>query len=114
GDFIHTAHRIANVLARAGRADEIHVHLAKLAGIYGVDRELANTAEDIAAAPKPESYFELARELRSDKSAADSAAALGACLRGLVRFPKDASLYAAAAEHSAALGRIDQPIVLYE
>jgi len=113
-DFIHTAHRIANVLARAGRADEIHTHLAKLSGIYGTDRELSNIADDIAAAPKPEAYFELARQLRGDKVAADPAAALGAALRGIARFPKDASLYASAAEHSAALGRIDQPIALYE
>jgi tetratricopeptide (TPR) repeat protein len=113
-DFIHTAHRIANVLARAGRADEIHIHLAKLAGPYGTDRDLSNAADDIAAAPKPEAYFELARQLRGDKVAVDPAAALGAALRGLAKFPKDASLYAAAAEHATALGRIDQPIALYE
>jgi tetratricopeptide (TPR) repeat protein len=113
-DLIHTAHRIANVLSRAGRADEIHAHLSKLAGIFGVDRELSTTAEDIAVAGKSEAYFELARQLHGDKNAPDAAAALGACLRGLARYPHDSSLFAAAAEHSATLGRIDQPIAFYE
>ncbi len=112
-DITQTAHRIANALARAGRADEINAHVAGIVGI-GADRELAAKAEAVATHPTPAAYLELAALLRSDKNAPDPAAALATCLRGLARFATDASLYAAAAEDAAALGRIDQPIALYE
>jgi tetratricopeptide (TPR) repeat protein len=113
-DYMHTAHRVANALARAGRADEIAAHLAKLSGPFGTDRALTTLAEDVAVAPKPAAYFELARALRDDKGAADGDAALGVSMRGLQRFPRDASLYGIAGEDAAALGRIDQPIALDE
>ena len=113
-DILRTSHRIAIALARAGRSDEIHAHLSKLAGIFGIDRDLAARAEAVAAHPTADAYFELARNLRIDKNTPDPAAALAACLRGLQRFPHDPSLSAAAAEDAAALGRIDQPIELYE
>ncbi|MGE5186625.1 MAG: hypothetical protein ACM31C_31430 [Acidobacteriota bacterium] len=113
-DILRTSHRIANALARAGRAEEIHAHLAKLSGIFGIDRELSVRAEAVATHPDAAAYFELARVLGSDKNAPDPAAALATCLRGLARFPHDASLAGAAAEDAAALGRVAQPIALYE
>jgi tetratricopeptide (TPR) repeat protein len=112
-DITQTSHRIANALARAGRADEIHAHISGLVGI-GADRELAAKAEAVATHATPAAYLELAMALRNDKNAPDPGAALATCLRGLARFPTDASLYAAAAEEAASLGRIDQPIGLYE
>ena len=112
-DVIHTAHRIANVLARAGRIADIHSHLAGLTGI-GTDRELAIRAEILADQPTPDSYAELARALRTDKEAPDPAAALAVCLRGLRDFPDDTGLLADAAGDAATLGRVAQPIALYE
>jgi tetratricopeptide (TPR) repeat protein len=112
-DVIHTAHRIANVLARAGRLPEIHVHLAKLTGI-GTDRELAIRAEILSDQPTADAYAELARSLRSDKDTPDAAAALAVCLRGLEDYPHDIGLLADAAGDAATLGRIAQPIALYE
>jgi tetratricopeptide (TPR) repeat protein len=112
-DVIHTAHRIANVLARAGRLGDIHTHLAGLSGI-GTDRELDIRAEILADQPTPDAYSELARALRTDKEAPDPAASLAVCLHGLQQFPDDAGLYADAAGDAATLGRVAQPIALYE
>jgi tetratricopeptide (TPR) repeat protein len=84
------------------------------------DRELYARAEIVAEQPTAEAYVELARTLRDlahlhdDDSTSDPTAALAACQAGLARFPGDASLLAAAAEHAQALGRIDQPIALLE
>ena len=120
-DVAATGHRIGIALARAGRANEINAALGRLApGIGNADRELRTRAEIVAGQPTAESYIELARSLRdlehqNEASAApDPDAALAVCLTGLVRFPKDPDLLAAAAEHAQALGRIDQPIALYE
>jgi tetratricopeptide (TPR) repeat protein len=112
-DVIHTAHRIANALARAGRISEIHGHLTRLNGI-GSDRELAIRAEILADQPTADAYAELARALRDDKDAPDPAAALAVCLRGLVDHGSDTGLLADGAADAAALGRIEQPIALYE
>jgi tetratricopeptide (TPR) repeat protein len=112
-DVIHTAHRIANALARAGRLSEIHAHLAHLNGI-GSDRELAIRAEILADQPTADAYAELARALRDDKDAPDPAAALAVCLRGLTDHAGDTGLLADGAGDAAALGRIAQPIALYE
>jgi tetratricopeptide (TPR) repeat protein len=112
-DVIHTAHRIANVLARAGRAAQIHTHLAQLVGI-GSDRELAIRAEILFDQPTADAYLELARALRADKEAPDAAAALAVCVRGLHDFPDDVPLLIEAAGSAEAIDRIDQPIQLYE
>jgi tetratricopeptide (TPR) repeat protein len=107
-DYLATARRIANVLARAGRASEIHRHLAQLSGGGGSDRELAIRAEVVADQPTADAYAELAAALRTDERAGDSAAALAVCLSGLERFPGDPGLLAAAGGDARELGRIDQ------
>ena len=114
-DILQTARHLANVLARAGRTDDIPKHLAELHGI-GEDKELRVRADALVGAPTAEAYLELARALRSDDhdQTPDHTAALGVCLAGLKRFPSSAPLLAAAAEDAATLGRIEQPIALYE
>ena len=112
-DLLKTAHRIANALARADRISEIHAHLAKLVGMYGVDKELAVRAEIVHDRPTADAYADLARALRADPEAGDPGAALAVCLRGLRDFPNDEELLAAAAGDAAELGRVDQPIALY-
>jgi tetratricopeptide (TPR) repeat protein len=112
-DILSTSRRIANVLARAHRAKEIHRHLASIKGI-GSDRDLTARAEILAENPTAEAYGELASLLRSDENASDPAAALETCLAGLERFPTDASLLTAAGGDARTLGRIDQAIALYE
>lgn len=112
-DILTTGRRIANVLARAGRIDEIHLQLAKLKGL-GTDRELAAHAEVLANHPTADAYAELAAALRVDEHAPDAAAALATCLAGLAKFPQDPGLALAAASDARALGRVDQAIELYE
>jgi tetratricopeptide (TPR) repeat protein len=113
-DILATARRIAITLARAGRTSQIHAHLATLTGFYGVDRELAMRAEIVAEQPTADAYYELARTVRNDEKNPDAAASLAICLDGLVRFPDDPTLLVAAAGDAASLGRLDQPIQLYE
>jgi len=72
-------------------------------------------AEAVASSPSPDNYAELAKLLRSeDHQAPDQAAALAVALAGAAKFPHDAGLKLLAAESAAALGRIEQPIALYE
>ena len=113
-DILATARHLANALARAGRTDEIAAHLDKLVGI-GADKELAQRA-DALTKPTADAYVELARALRSEDhdQTPDHAAALGVCVTGLKRFPNDPALLASAAEDAADLGRVEQPIELYE
>lgn len=113
-DVLAAGRRIANVLARAGRASEIHLQLARLSGNYGVDRELTIRAEVVADQPTAEAYTRLASALRIDEHAADPAAALAVCLAGLTKFPGNAGLLTAAGGDARTLGRIDQAIALYE
>ena len=113
-DFLSTGRRIANVLARAGRASEIHRALARLTTTYGADRELAVRAELIADQPTAEGYGELANELATDEHTPDAAAALAVCLAGLAKFPANASLLGSAGNDARTLGRIDQAIALYQ
>jgi tetratricopeptide (TPR) repeat protein len=113
-DLLSTARRIAGVLARAGRASEIHRRLAQLSGGYGSDRELGIRAEVVADQPTADAYGELAAALRVDEREPDPAAALAVCLAGLARFPGDAGLLAAAGGDARSLGRIDQAIALYQ
>ncbi len=112
-DILSTSRRIANVLARANRAAEIHRHVARIKGI-GSDRELIARAEIIADNPTADAFSELASLLRVDDNAPDPAAALGVCLAGLARYPADPGLLASAGGDARTLGRIDQAITLYE
>ncbi|HET9988052.1 MAG TPA: hypothetical protein VFQ65_06025, partial [Kofleriaceae bacterium] len=113
-EVLQTSRRIASALARANRIAEIAPHVTALKGL-GEDRALRLRAEAIATAPSPESYAELAKLLRNeDHQAPDQAAALAVALAGAAKFPHDAALKELAAEASAALGRIEQPIALYE
>ncbi|HEY0484185.1 MAG TPA: hypothetical protein VGD37_41985 [Kofleriaceae bacterium] len=113
-DVASAARRIAGILARAGRATEIHRRLAQLATGYGTDRELAIRAEVVADQPTAGAYAELASALATDEHYPDAAAALAVCLSGLVRFPGDPGLFAAAGGNARTLGRIDQAIALYQ
>ncbi len=112
-DILTTGRRIANVLARSGRIDEIHVKLSRLKGL-GTDRELAAHAEVLANHATADAYGQLAQALRVDEHAPDPAAALATCLAGLAKFPGEPNLAVAAAGDARALGRIDQAIALYE
>lgn len=113
-DILSTSRRIANVLARAGRAGEIHGQLSKLRGNFGLDRELAARAEIVAEKPTADAFIDLAATLRNHEQTADPAAALSVCLSGLAKYPKEVDLLVAAATDARALGRIEQAIVLYE
>jgi tetratricopeptide (TPR) repeat protein len=113
-DFLSSARRIANALARAGRPGEIHRQLARLAGDYGADRELTIRAEVVADQPTAAAYARLAAALLGDDPAADPTAALAVCQAGLARFPDDPGLLAAGGGAARALGRIDQAISHYE
>jgi len=113
-DLLSAARRIAGVLARAGRAAEIHRHLARLATGYGSDRELAIRAEVVADQPTADAYVSLASALRVDERVPDPQAALAVELAGLARFPGDPALLAGAGGDARELGRIDQAIALYE
>lgn len=120
-DILSTAHRIVAALARAGKPEAIYAHLATLTGI-GTDRELTARAEVIAEQPTADAYVELAAALRKEPSGGereiehgpDPVGALAVCEAGLVKFPHDAALLEAAADHATALGRVDQPIAYYE
>ncbi|MCX5740864.1 MAG: hypothetical protein NT062_00020, partial [Proteobacteria bacterium] len=120
-DLLRTHRRIANVLARAGRAREISQHLQRIKGI-GADRDLATRAEVLADQPTAAAYVALAEALRSEPRdpddprtgrAPDHAAALATCQTALATFPTDPTLLTTAASAARALGRIDQPIALY-
>jgi len=117
-DILASARNIAGALARSGRLAKIHDHLASLHGSIGTERELAIRAEILADQPTPDAYLELASALvaiepdRRDTS--DPGAALAVCLAGLKKFPHDTGLLIGAAAQAVQLGRIDQPIALYE
>ena len=112
-DILSTAHRIAAALARTGRTEQVAAHLQQMTGI-GSDREIEARAEVVASKPTPDAYIALAALLRKDEHGPDPVGALAVCLAGLAKFPHDASLLEVAADHATALGRIDQPIALYE
>jgi tetratricopeptide (TPR) repeat protein len=112
-DILATSQRVAIALARANRTDEISIQLADIRGL-GQNRELAIRAEIVADRPSADAYYDLAEAIRTDKDNPDPAAALAVCLAGLRRFPTSAALLSAAAGDAAELGRIDQPIELYE
>jgi tetratricopeptide (TPR) repeat protein len=112
-DILATSLRITIVLARAGRTEEISRHLASIKGL-GADRELAIRADIVADQGTADAYSELADKVRSDKDNGDASAALAICAAGLHKFPTDRGLLAAAAQDAASLGRVDQPIALYE
>ncbi|HEX2685485.1 MAG TPA: hypothetical protein VHN14_02645, partial [Kofleriaceae bacterium] len=113
-DFLATGHRIANLLARAGRAPQIHGQLARLWGSYGADRALTIRARILADQPTAEAYAQLASTLEADERTPDPAAALAVCLTGLVKYPGDPGLLAAAGGSARQLGRVEQAIALDE
>jgi tetratricopeptide (TPR) repeat protein len=115
-DVAQSARRIAGALARSGRVEEIAAHLDKLGTGLFADRELAIRARIVADQPTVDAYLDLARGLRADSPHAvgDAHAALAVELVAIARFPRDGALYLAAAADAAQLGRIDQPIALYE
>jgi hypothetical protein len=115
-EILATSRFIAQALARAGRVEEIHGQLSQMHGIWGIDKELAQRAQAVAVEASADAYRELARVLRSDtkQNPGDPAAAFGVLVAGLAKFPADPQLLAAAAGDAASMGRIDQPIALYE
>ena len=113
-DVLASARVIAGALARDGRTADISAAIAPLRGI-GEDRPLATAAAKIAAAgAAAHDWVALARALRGSDDNSDAAGALAVCVTGLVRFPDDATLLVAAADHAAALERLQQPIGLLE
>ncbi|HUS31320.1 MAG TPA: hypothetical protein VMZ53_22570 [Kofleriaceae bacterium] len=112
-DMLATSLRIAIALARAGRTEQINDKIVDIKGL-GQSKELQIRAELVAERPTAEAYGDLAEQMRDDKDNADAAAALAVCLAGLKKFPTDANLLSAAAADAATLGRVDQPIELYE
>jgi tetratricopeptide (TPR) repeat protein len=112
-DILATSLRIAIALARAGRTEEIYSRIANIKGL-GQSPQLALRAELVAERPSADTYYDLAEQIRNDKDNGDPAGALAVCLAGLRKFPTDSSLLGAAAGDAAALGRVDQPIALYE
>ncbi len=112
-DILATSLRIAVALARAGRPEDIHRHIADIKGL-GANRELAIRAEILSDQGTADAYAELADAIRTDKDNPDPGAALAVCLAGLRKHPNDVGLLTAAAGDSAALARVDQPILLYE
>ncbi|MBA3452485.1 MAG: hypothetical protein H0T42_05240, partial [Deltaproteobacteria bacterium] len=113
-DILATSRRIAIVLARAGRTAEIHAHLSRLRGNFGLDRELAARAEVVAENPTAEAFIALASSLRNHEQTADPAAALAVGLAGLVKHPEHVELLVSAGNDARVLGRVEQAIVLYE
>jgi tetratricopeptide (TPR) repeat protein len=112
-DVVSSAHRIANILARAGRLLEIRGKISAIKGI-GYDRELLAHADAVVDQPSADAYGELAATLRLDEHAADPAAALAVAVAGLARYPNDPNLQASAGTDARSLGRLDQAITFYE
>lgn len=115
GDVLEAARSLAAALARGGRTAEIAERIKDLAGI-GADQDLAARAVAAAAAgATAKDWVLFAREFRSRESEDDDpATARAICLAGLVRFPGDATLLAAAADASMDLERVHEPIRLLE
>jgi tetratricopeptide (TPR) repeat protein len=115
-DVLTAARAVAGALARDGRAAAIAAAIRPIDGI-GEDESITVRAAAIADGGSARDWTQLARVLRSDGKdgpADDAEAALAVSLAGLVRFPDDATLLAAAADHAAAQGRLQQPIALLE
>ena len=112
-DILTTARRIAVVLARAGRAPEIHVHTSKIVGL-GSDRVLGALAEAVAVIGTADAYADLALELRTHDELPDAAAALAVAVTGLAKHKGDSTLLASAGADAKTLGRVDQAIAFYE
>ena len=113
-DILSTSRRIANVLARAGRASEIHAHLARLRGNFGLDRELGARAEVVAEHPTAEAFVALAATLRNHEQTADPAAALAVGLAGLAKHPGNVELLVSVGNDARTMGRVEQAIAMYE
>lgn len=121
---LHATFDITLALALHHRAPVIADALIGIHGL-GRDRRLLAAVTPLAGAGAGAvAWADLAAVIR-DRAADDDSldeetrtqatrAALAVCLDGLVRFPDDPTLLAAAATHAAALDRIAQPIALYE
>lgn len=123
-EALQTSVALAVTLGLHHRAPSLAAALGRVAGL-GRDRRLAAAAAPVAAPAAPAAAWSaLAAVLRErvadDDRASDgdrllaTRAALAVCQDGLVRFPDDATLLAAAATHAADLDRLGQPIALYE
>ena len=115
GAVLKAARGLAAALARAGRAPEIAARIAPFQGI-GADEELAGKARAAAAeGAGPREWIALSRAFRSkDDEDDDPLTARAIALAGLARHEGDATLLAAAASASVGLGRVHEPIRLYE
>jgi len=112
-DVLLTARTMARALARAGRAADIAAAVQELHGI-GSDPKLNRLAAAVAApAATARDWVLLARWFR-DGDEGDPESALAVATSALVRFPDDATLLVAAADHASAVGRLQQPIRLYQ
>ncbi len=117
----HAARDLAITLAFAHRGHELAGALVRLNGI-GKIRGLGAAAVAVARpTASARDWVALARAIRDDRDGPErdddealAGAALAICLDALVRFPDDATLLAAAGGHAADLGRVHQPIALYE
>ncbi len=114
-DILVTAQRLAGVLARAGRIEELHRHYTRMApASIGLSRELTVRAEVVAAQPTPGAYADLASAMRIDEDAPDPGGALAVELAGLTKWPDAVGLVQGAADDARAVGRGDLAISLYE
>ncbi|MFT3699359.1 MAG: hypothetical protein QM831_39795 [Kofleriaceae bacterium] len=113
-EVLQSGRRIASALARAHRLNEVPAHVDKITGL-GEDRGLRERVDAVVAAPSASAYYELGTLLRTEEHMApDHAAALAIAEAGLEKFPGDPQLLVLAAQASASLGRIEQPIAFYE
>jgi tetratricopeptide (TPR) repeat protein len=111
---LRAARTLAAALARAGRPLEIAALLAPMSGI-GTDEALAQLAAAVAAdGAGARDYVKFARAFRSHDDDDDPGSARAVALAGLARFPDDTTLLGAEARASTDLGRVHEPIRLYE
>ena len=103
---------IATVLARAGRPREIAAAIAAIHG-FGEDATVSAAAAPVAGRGGPTAWIALADALGAG-AATDPRAALGVCSAAIAGFGATPDLLACAARHAASMGRVEQPIALYE
>jgi tetratricopeptide (TPR) repeat protein len=120
GAVLKAARALAAALARGGRAAEIAGQLTPLTGI-GSDELLARRAAAVAGpGATARDWVLLARAFRTgdgtddDDEGDDPESARAICLTGLRHFPDDPTLLAAAGRAAIALGRVHEPIRLFE
>lgn len=107
---LKAARQLAAALSRAGREDEIVAHISPMQGI-GADEDLVALARKLSTA---KDVARFAQAFRSSDENDDPATARQIARWGLGRFADDATLTAAQAAASTDLGRVHEPIRLYE